>query len=71
MKKNVLDQLRERIRKADVSRYRIAQDTGIDQAALSRFVHGETGLNVSTAETLAEYLGLELTLRPKKKKGGR
>lgn len=71
MAKSVLDQLRERIEHGDVSRYRIAQDTGIDQAALSRFIHGQTGLNFTTVETLADYLGLEVIIRPKSRRKGR
>jgi len=68
---SVLDQLRKRIKQGEVSRYRISQDTGIDQAALSRFVNGKTGLNVTTAEILADYLGLEIIVRKKRPQKGR
>ena len=71
MEKSVLDQLRERIEKGDVSRYRIAKETGVDKGALSRFVHGQTGLNFTTAEILADYLGLEIIIRPKRRRKGR
>jgi transcriptional regulator with XRE-family HTH domain len=71
MPNGVLDQLRDMIEQGDISRYRIARDTGIDQAALSRFVHGQTGLNFTTIETLAEYLGLEIIIRPKRRPKGR
>ncbi|MCC6679455.1 MAG: helix-turn-helix transcriptional regulator [Phycisphaeraceae bacterium] len=67
----ILDVLRKRIERGDVSRYQIARDTGIDKASLSRFMHGHTGLNVATAEKLADYLGLEIIIRPKRRKEGR
>jgi predicted transcriptional regulator len=47
------------------TRYRIAKETGLSQAALSRFVHGERGLSLQSLETLLNYLGLEV--RPKGK----
>jgi hypothetical protein len=42
------------------SRYRIAKEAGVSEAALSRFVNGETGLRMSIADRLAVYLKLEL-----------
>ena len=49
------------------TRYRIAQDTGITQGHLSRVMRGHTGLSIEHAETLADYLGLEIILRPKRR----
>ena len=49
------------IKSAGVTRYRIARETGIDEAALSRFMSGERGLDLSTVDRLAAYLGLQLT----------
>ena len=63
--------LRQAIEDSGLSRYRISQETGIEQSALSRFMSGKTGLSTSTIDKLAELLGLELVVRgPKKKKGG-
>ena len=45
MKKVVSDQLRDAIREAAVSRYRIGKETGVEQSALSRFVNGTRGLS--------------------------
>ena len=65
------EQLRDAILAAPVSRYRIAKETGVTEAALSRFVRGERGLDLSSADKLAAYLGLELVRtgqgRPPKK----
>jgi hypothetical protein len=46
-----------------VSRYRIAADTKISQATLSRFMSGERGLTITAVDRLCDYLGLELTTR--------
>jgi ribosome-binding protein aMBF1 (putative translation factor) len=62
------DALKTSIEKSGVSRYRIAQDTGILETSLSRFMRGETSLRLDKADVLAEYLGLELTERKKHKK---
>lgn len=59
-KTKISDALRQAILDADVSRYRMARDLGMTEAALSRFVNGVTGLRLSTADAIAEYLGLRL-----------
>lgn len=43
-----------------VTRYRISKETGVEQAALSRFVRGRQGLDLSSVDRLAAYLGLRL-----------
>lgn len=67
-----MSQLISAMRKAIVaskkSRYRIALDTGIAQSQLSRLMSGEQGLSVETMERLAEYLGLEIVIRPQHRK---
>ena len=66
------DQLRQAIETAERSRYVIARETGIDQATLSRFMHGKGGLSMDGLDRLAECLGLELVAKPparKRKKG--
>lgn len=72
-KKSLADQLRYFIEKADSSRYRLSQETGIDQAVISRFMHGTGGLSIDGLEALAKALDLELTQRatpaPKAHKG--
>ncbi len=56
----ISEQLRQAILAAGVSRYRIAQETGVTEAALSRFVRGERGLDLSSVDKLAAYLNLNL-----------
>ncbi len=63
----LVDQIRQAVVDADLTRYRISQITGIDNAALSRFVHGERGLSEESLNSLGELLGLEIRIRRKKK----
>lgn len=65
-RKPLSKQLKDAILNADVSRYRIAQETGITEAALSRFVNGVAGLSLDSIDTIGEYLGLEITTRKQK-----
>jgi len=62
---NLTDQIRRRVETCGQTRYRIAQETGITEGHLSRFVRGQSGLSIEHAETLAKYLGLEIILRRK------
>ena len=66
-KRTMTDVLKAAIEQGGVSRYQIAKDTGILQTSLSRFVRGETSLRLDKADVLAEYLGLELVTKAKRK----
>ena len=54
------EQVRRAIDAAGVTRYRIAKETDVSEATLSRFVRGESGLSLAALDRLAEYLGLEI-----------
>ena len=62
------DGIRKAIESSGQTRYRIAKETGISQAHLSRLMSGERGLSVEMLERLAPYLGLEIVIRPAKRK---
>ena len=62
----IIETIRKQIKKSGLSRYRISQDTGVDQATLTRLIQGKT-ITVETAEILLKYFGLEL--KPKTNKG--
>ncbi len=64
------DQIRQAMDDSGHSRYRIAQDTGIDESALSKFVNGKRGINSETLDILGKYLGLRIVLDPKRKPKG-
>jgi transcriptional regulator with XRE-family HTH domain len=63
-KPTMTEVLKTAIEESGVSRYRIAQDTGILETSLSRFMRGETSLRLDKADRLAAYLGLRLTPDP-------
>lgn len=72
---SLADAMRAAIRIAEqrgTSRYRIAQDSGVDYAVVCRFCNGERDLRLETASRLCESLGLELrsTARKRGKKHG-
>jgi DNA-binding phage protein len=52
--------LRDALRASDKSMYQIAQDAGVSQIVVSRFVSGERDIRMATADKLAEALGLKL-----------
>ena len=47
--------------------YQIAQETGVHQATLSRFMSGERGLSQEAIDALAEFFDLELVPRRTRK----
>ncbi len=61
----LLDEIRDAIEASGKTRYRIAQESGIAESVLSRLMSGERGLSIDALETLADYLGLEIVMRPK------
>jgi len=67
----VSDQIRRLVDASGMSRYRIAQITGIDQSALSRFMSGERGLSSTALDALGELLDLQVVVRGAKRKRGK
>jgi transcriptional regulator with XRE-family HTH domain len=67
------DQLRQAIDQSGLTRYRIAKETGISEAALSKFYLGQRGLSMKALDTLGEFLQLKITLgrKPNSKKKGK
>lgn len=66
-KTKMSDRIRAEISHSAVSRYRIAQDTGIEESTLSRFISGERGLSMEALDTLFEYFGLDVVRRGRKR----
>lgn len=65
----VLKAIRDAITESGKTRYTISKQTGIDQSQLSRLMQGRTGLSLETLEKLTEFLGLEIVIRARRKKG--
>lgn len=63
----LMDAMRKAIETSGQTRYRIAKETGIAASQLSRLVNGEIVLSVESVERLAEYLGLEIVARSKRR----
>lgn len=61
------EQLRKALLSSKKTKYAIAVGSGIDHAVLRRFIKGERDIKLKTAESLAEYLGLELAKKKSKK----
>jgi transcriptional regulator with XRE-family HTH domain len=59
--------IRKAIESSELTPFEIARRAGIARSQLSRFLSGERGLSVATVEQLAECLGLEITIKPKRK----
>jgi transcriptional regulator with XRE-family HTH domain len=73
-RKTISDQLREAIKTCGKTRYQISQESGIDEAALSKFMNEKVGLSLPTIDKLCECIGAELVIGPgrvarSKKKG--
>lgn len=63
----IIEHIAKAIEKSGKTRYRIARETGIDQAVLCRIMRGGS-CSTKTADLLCKYLGLQLTAeRPKRK----
>ncbi len=59
------DDIRAALAACGRSRYSLAQEMGVAESTLCRFVHGERGLSVENLHRLADLLGLEIVVRPK------
>ena len=55
--------IRRAIEESGMSRYRLSRESGVTQAALSRFMHGKRGLTLDSADRLMDVLGLEIRPR--------
>lgn len=70
-RKTLTDQLRQAIDNSGLTRYRIAKETGINEAALSKFYRGERGLSTESLNSLADCLQITILVGRKPTKKGR
>lgn len=63
----IIETIRKQIKKSGLSRYRISEDTGVDQATLSRLMQGKT-ITVETADILLNYFGLTEAKKSRQKR---
>lgn len=64
----IIDAIRKAIESSGKTRYRLWQETGIDQSHLRKVLNGEARLSYENLELLADALGLEIIVRPKQHK---
>lgn len=67
----VLDALKRAIDRSGESRRQIAIRANVSESALCRLMAGERGLSIEGAEALAAALGLEIVIKPAKRKVGK
>ena len=65
------DQVRDAVERSGLTRYRIAQETGIAESTLSRFVRGLQGLSTEHVDQLGELLGLRIVASGRRRSSGR
>jgi len=68
--KPLTDQLRQAIDDSGLTRYQIAQETGIDESALAKFYNGKRGLSMEALNALGECLHLTIRMGRKPKAKG-
>lgn len=64
----LLDAIRDAVRACPENSATVAKGAGIAKSQLSRLLSGERGLSTDTLERLADYLGLEIIIRRKRRK---
>jgi transcriptional regulator with XRE-family HTH domain len=62
------DQIRQAIRDADISQYRLSFLARVDPGHLSRFVNGKAGLSLDAIDRIAEVLKLRITVDRRKER---
>lgn len=62
----IVEIIRKHIKTCGKTRYRISQDTGVDEATLCRIIAGKA-CSTETADILLNYFGLTITKKSKKR----
>ncbi len=62
----IVEIIRKHIKACGKTRYRISQDTGVDEATLCRIIAGKA-CSTETADILLKYFGLQITKKSKKR----
>ena len=56
------------VKASDQTPCAIAKGAGVARSQLSRIMRGQSGMTADTIERLADYLGLEIIIRPKSRR---
>lgn len=63
----IIAEIKSAMDEKGITSYRVAKDTGISEASLSRFFKGIRGLSSENLLVLLDYLGYELAVKKKGK----
>jgi len=64
------DQVRRAVDASGLTRYRISKIAGLHESVLCRFMPGEIEITTGTLDRLADALGLDIVVRPKRRRKG-
>ena len=62
------NEIRKAINHSKKSCYVISKETGISESQLSLFMNNKRGIGIEALERLADCLGYEITIRPKRRR---
>jgi len=62
------DTVRRAIRQCGLTQYQIAKQTDISEGGLSRFMRGQRDLTLGKLEQIADVIGVQLVIDPKKRR---
>lgn len=62
--------MRQAIADCGLSRFELARRSGVAESQLSRFARGLTTLGGASLQKVADALGLEIIVRPKRRRKG-
>ena len=68
--KTIQGEIRDLIKKSNLSTYRVAKAIGIDHASLYRSLADGSNLELNTLLKVLDYLGYEIRFVKSRKKGG-
>ena len=63
----MIDRIRKAVSASGKSRNLLSRESGVATSQVSRLIAGKAGIGLANAERLADALGLEIVLRPKRK----
>jgi cyanate lyase len=70
-RQKLTDQVRQAMADSGLTRYRIAQETGVSEATLSKFHLRQRGLSMEALDAVGECLQLQIVSRAKRRRRSR
>jgi hypothetical protein len=70
MAKLFSDQIRDAVRGSKLGHNRMCREASIDKGAMSNFLAGRRGMSLAALDRLAEVLGMQIMVKPKREQKG-